>query len=309
MGRTLLGIALTGLLLACGGDSPEPLAPVEDPLDWVDPRIGSGGFGFAYGSSFVGASAPHGLVKLGPDTSGEFSDINFLHYSGYWADDDTILSFTHMHLHGTGLSDYGILAVMPTHEFDPQKTRVTSYAATFDKQTEVATPGFYGVTLDSGIEVELAASTRAGAHRYQSGSADQPLFLVIDLGKALQGNDVDDGEVSIDAETGIIRGRLRSHGAMTGNYGGHDLFFELHVRQPIANHWTWADGPAEAGLGSALGSKVGVAIEIDGQVAELRVGLSLVSAEGAAANLEAEMPAFDFDAAVTRTAEAWRELL
>ena len=48
---------------------------------------------------------PHGLVKLGPDTSGPFGTINFLHYSGYFAGDDRIRGFSHLHLHGAGATD------------------------------------------------------------------------------------------------------------------------------------------------------------------------------------------------------------
>ena len=94
------------LVIACGGDDAPapPLPEVTDPLPLVDPTIGTGGLGFGYGSSFVGAAVPHGLVKLGPDTSGDFGTVAFQHFSGYFFDDDTIEQFTHLHLHGAGAS-------------------------------------------------------------------------------------------------------------------------------------------------------------------------------------------------------------
>jgi putative alpha-1,2-mannosidase len=102
--------ALFVLVAACG-DNAEPIAPeVTDPVAFVDPRIGTGGLGFAHGSCFVGAAMPHGLVKLGPDTSGPFGTVNFLHYSGYFAEDDKIQGFSHVHLHGAGATDYGVLS-------------------------------------------------------------------------------------------------------------------------------------------------------------------------------------------------------
>src|SRR5262245_9283572 len=86
----------------CGGaGEPPPLPLVDDPVPYVDPFIGSGGFGFGFGSAFPGAAAPHGLVKVGPDTKGRLGTINFQHYSGYWHEDDTIQGFSHLHLHGT----------------------------------------------------------------------------------------------------------------------------------------------------------------------------------------------------------------
>jgi hypothetical protein len=112
----------------------EPVFVVADPLAYADPRIGSGGFGYAHGSAFPGAAAPFGLAKVGPDTRGtEFDTINFLHYSGYWAEDDYIQGFSHLHLHGTGATDYGILGVMPLDVFDASKTTQKGYESHFEK--------------------------------------------------------------------------------------------------------------------------------------------------------------------------------
>src|SRR5215470_18675126 len=149
---------LCGLLVgACGGDGAPPIAPeVTDAVAYVDPTIGSGGLGFGYGSCFVGAAAPHGLVKLGPDTNGAFGTSNFQHYSGYFSDDDKIQGFSHVHLHGAGASDYGVLSVMPVVAFDPAKQSVVDYETRFAKANEHAAAGRYEVTLANGIGVVLA---------------------------------------------------------------------------------------------------------------------------------------------------------
>src|SRR5688572_24031875 len=101
-GHRLVLALMLAAVAACGGDDGggPPLPEVTDPLEHVDPTIGTGGLGFGYGSCFVGAAVPHGLVKLAPDTKGPFGTINFQHYSGYWAGDDIIQAFTHLHLHG-----------------------------------------------------------------------------------------------------------------------------------------------------------------------------------------------------------------
>src|SRR5882672_72745 len=144
--------ALIAIVAACGDNrAPPPLPEVTDATTWVDPRIGTGGLGFAYGSCFVGAAAPHGLAKPGPDTNGAFGTINFQHYSGYFADDDRIQGFSSVHLHGTGATDYGVLSVMPTLAFDPDKRSVVDYEAAFAKPDEHVAPGYYGVTLASSI--------------------------------------------------------------------------------------------------------------------------------------------------------------
>src|SRR5678815_5320081 len=94
-------------------------------------------------ASPLGAAAPSGLAKVGPDTDGPFGTIAFLHYSGYWYGDDTIQGFSHVHLHGTGLPDYGVLALMPTDgPIDDSRTTAEGYGSRFAKQSEHAAPGY-----------------------------------------------------------------------------------------------------------------------------------------------------------------------
>ena len=71
---------------------------------------------------------------------------------------------------------------------------------------------------------------------------------------------------------------------MSDGYGGNRVFFELRTNRAYSVTQTSADGHVTL-LSFAPGAPV-----------ELLVGLSLVSAEGATANLAAEMPGFDFDA-------------
>jgi predicted alpha-1,2-mannosidase len=288
---------------ACGGGGDEPLPEVTDPIPWIDPRIGTGGLGFAYGSSFVGAAVPHGLAKIGPDTNGPLGTTVFQHYSGYWAGDDRVQAFTHLHLHGAGLADYGVLAVMPTPAFDPARTSAAAYELRFSG--EVARPGWYTTVLDGGITVDLAATLHGAAERFAF-SGDAGGWIVIDLAKKLDA-DVDNGELVVDAANQLVTGRLHQRGTMSGNYGGYDLYFAIRTRAAWAEHQVWADGPATPG-DTATGTAVGAALHFTGaEPVELHVGLSLVSGAGALANLDAELPAWDFAATATAAQAAWRE--
>src|SRR5947207_5908018 len=115
MRHALLSLAVVAVS-GCGQSEMSP-APVENQVI-ANPFIGSGGFGYAFGSAFPGALSPNGLCKVGPDTSGpQWGTTSFLHYTGYWYSDDTIQGFSHLHLHGTGAQDYSVLTVMPTDAF------------------------------------------------------------------------------------------------------------------------------------------------------------------------------------------------
>lgn len=286
------GIVLFALALAaCGDDAPDPPLPeVEDPLPLIDPTIGSGGIGFGYGSAFVGATVPHGLVKLGPDTNGEFGTIGFQHFSGYWYGDDRIQGFSHLHLHGAGATDYGVLSVMPTLDFDPSMTSVVDYEARFAKEDELARPGVYTVTLDSGIEVNLIATAHGAYHYYRLGA---PGSIVIDLAKTLSGGEITAPVIQLDPALRTITGQFHHVGGMSSGFGGYDVYFVIESLLPWSDDDVWATG-------AALHFPDDVPVT-------LKIGISLVSAAGAQANLDAELPEWDIAAALHAAEDAWRD--
>jgi predicted alpha-1,2-mannosidase len=302
-------VLLSVTLIACGGGGDDPLPPVTDPIPYADPTIGSGGFGFAYGSAFPGAAAPHGLAKVGPDTSGEFGTLGFQHFSGYFYDDDTIQGFSHVHLHGTGATDYGVLTFMPTDApvTATAQTLPAGYQSTFAKETEVATPGYYAATLDrGGIVAEMTATAHAAHHRYTGAP-----HVILDLAKHLSGGEIPDAELTLIPAERRITGRLRHIGGMSGGFGGYDLWFDAVTLQDWTGQVVWSDalGAPQDGT-AASGTGVGAALSFAaGAPVELQVGISLVSADGARANRETELGDRDFDATRAATEEAWRDLL
>jgi len=308
-----LSLGATGCTLEPLEEPEAPADPVEDPLAYADPRVGSGGFGYANGSAFPGAAAPFGLAKVGPDTRGPFDTINFLHYSGYWAGDDQVRMFSHMHLHGTGATDYGIIGVMPIDAFEASRFTAPGYESHFDKATEEASPGYYAVTLDRGsIRSELTATPHSAHHRhtYPAGAAEG--HLVINLDHHLEGGEVTLAEITLDPASQSIKGMLHHMGGMSKGFGGYDVFFDARTRAPWKAANVWANGEAPANGTTATGTGVGAALSFDlagGAPIEFQIGLSFVSLENATENRESELPAWDFDKTRDETASSWRNLL
>jgi len=274
--------------------------------------IGSGGLGYGVGSAFPGAAAPQGMAKVGPETSGPYGTTSFLHCSGYWYGDDTILGFSHLHLHGAGDQDYGVLGVMATDAWDDSRTTETGYASPFDKSTESATPGEYQVTLTRGsIRAEITATPHAGHHRYTYPPSATAGHVIVDLDHHLSGT-VATESVTLAPETSSLTGSFRSIGGMSGGFGGSMVYFAAQTNRPWSNALVWSQGIAPAVGTSAAGVGVGVDLDFDltgdagaaGPI-ELQVGLSLVSVAEAQANLAAEMPTFAFDAEAAATAASW----
>ena len=97
-----------------------PVFAQRDPTRYVDPFIGTAG----HGHNFPGAIVPFGMVQLSPDTRLTGWDG----CSGYHYSDSIIYGFSHTHLSGTGISDYGDILLMPTIGGSPDdyKSRVST---------------------------------------------------------------------------------------------------------------------------------------------------------------------------------------
>ena len=166
------------LILSCNNKMTKP-------IDYVNPFIGTGGHGHTY----PGVSLPFGMVQLSPDTRLEGWDG----CGGYHFSDSIIYGFSHTHLSGTGIPDYGDILLMPT----TGKLKLTNgvlkskesnkainemgYGSRFSHENEIAKPGYYQVLLDDyNINVELTASLRAGIHKY-SFNSDDKANVILDL--------------------------------------------------------------------------------------------------------------------------------
>lgn len=176
MKKTAFLLIISVLLLACNKQTPPPTAEKDKLLiSYVDPFIGTGGHGHTY----PGATMPFGMMQLSPDTRLEGWDG----CSGYHYSDSYIYGFSHTHLSGTGVSDYGDVLLMPTNEmvFHNGADGKKGYRAHFSHENETASPGYYRVKLDTtNIEVELTVTPRAGMHKYVYPTANDQ-WLILDL--------------------------------------------------------------------------------------------------------------------------------
>lgn len=254
----------------------------------VNPFIGTGG----HGHTFPGATVPFGMVQLSPDTriDGSWDGCGGYHYS-----DSTIYGFSHTHLNGVGVSDYGDIMLMPTMgepSFDNK-----SYSSTFSHQHEKASAGYYRVKLDRhNIDVRLTTSTRVGFHEYTFNEKGQA-NIILDLNhrdKLLQ------GEVRIinSRTVEILR---RSEAWARDQY----VFARIEFNQPMTINKVKANGKNEpdfySGTELALSFSKPVA---KGEKIWVKVALSPTSHEGAALNLT-EIKHWDFERTIKDAVVLW----
>lgn len=137
-----------------------------DLLKYVDPFIGTGGHGHTY----PGATVPFGMVQLSPDNGTQGWDW----CSGYHYSDLKIEGFSHTHLSGTGVGDWCDISVMPSLAPVPDTT--THFRTSYQHKNEKASPGYYAVTLDNGIQASFTATERCGFHNYRFPKGSSPVL-------------------------------------------------------------------------------------------------------------------------------------
>lgn len=291
---SFLPVAALVLAGACG----TPATSGEESLTrWVDPKIGTGG----HGHVFVGANVPFGMVQLGPTSIPQDWDW----CSGYHQSDSTVIGFSHTHLSGTGIGDLFDVTVMPVVgevtyargvEEDPQ-SGLWSYA---DRMKEVVRPGYYSVPLTRyGVTAEMTATPRVGFHRYAFPTSDEAA-LVFDLENGgCWDKATDTGFILSDDSTRLSGWRYSSGWAKD-----QKVWFVAEFSEPVKGI-TFLQPGETTGAGTAARYARVDFNTTEGEPLLVKVALSPVSAEGAAANLEAELPGWDFDATAAAATAAW----
>lgn len=296
--------------------SPEQTSPVPElrqgPLvDYVNPFIGTGGTGFGVGSSYPGAAAPFGMVKISPDTGSKERGLGFALCAGYAYSNTEILGFSHIHVHGTGVPDYGNLLFVPvTGDITEERIQEKGYRSPFRHETETAKPGYYSVTLDRWkVKAELTATVRTAHHRYTYPADTDKRQVLIRLDHALPGGDVTDAEVTVKNNQ-EVEGWLLSKGGLSKRHDGFKLYFVIRSKAPFESG-TWNDGKLLPKETQQKGAKIGVWLTFPkgGEAVELQTGISFVSIEGARKNLQAEQKGWDFDGTRKATSDEWEKQL
>lgn len=293
----LLSVAVMGLATSCQ-QKPES-QPLADEVQYVDPFIGTG----FHGHTFPGATRPYAMVQLSPDTHIMGWDAS----SGYHYDDQQIYGFSHTHLSGTGIGDLGDILLLPFSGGDSIKP-----VATFKKETEKATPGYYAVRLENlGVNVELTSTDRVGFHRY---TFDNPKDrrVMLDLGHVLQPNW---GHKLVSNDYQLVNDSTVEGTYKTQGWAHfHSVSYRVTFSEPMTKIYQYIDGKMRSDslflkLHSDKDLKFHYRFKESDKPLLVKVALSPVDVEGAEKNMEAELPGWDFDQVRAESADIWNKAL
>ena len=308
--------------------------PAKDPVDYIDPFIGTGHMG----KDFPGATAPFSMVKVSPDNGGGIS----YHYS-----DKAIQGFSFTHLGGADGGELGNVLVAATT--GPLQTYAgqggkpgAGYHSSIAKETEKATAGYYAVTLsDYQIHAEATAAPHSGILRFTF-PANTQSRIQVDLAHRNGGTSLHQTMKVVDDHT--IEGQI-DYTHAEGGWGpgegcNYTAYYHVEFSKPFAKSGAWsATLPAEwndpsfkvsrtnnnnsAAFIEACknaevipdckakeGTHIGFYTEFptkSGETVLVKAGISFVSVAGARANLAAEIPDWDFDKVHQAARDAWAQ--
>ncbi len=315
---------------------------LKEPVDYVDPLIGSVARTKYYGRTIPGVSLPFSLVKLSPDTY-TGGDIG----SGYSYEHNTLEGFSFVHMSGVGwFGEFGNLLVTPTNgPFHPNRGSVeqpeTGYRSSFSHDTEVAEAGYYAVVMDDyNIEVELTASQRSGMLRFTF-PEDTSNRIQIDLARRIGGTSLKQYIRVVDDQT--IEGWMycAPEGGGWGNGKPKEVKYTFYFcgkfSKPFDSYGIWSALIPDSQSrkvedivteeyqelirqskiyedkrdmeGKHLGFYANYPDLLAGEQILFKAGVSFVDMEGARKNLEAEVDHWDFDRERQDALQAWSSAL
>lgn len=272
--------------------------------DSVNVFIGTGG----HGHTFPGATLPHGMVQLSPDTRLFGWDA----CSGYYYDDTSIMGFTHTHLSGTGIGDYGDILFMPVVGEKPliagtAENPDEGYRSRFSHEQESARPGYYQVLLqDDSINVELTATLRAGLHRYTYPKASDAR-LIVDMEPTIHGHQHPVTQIRVVNDS-TIAGMKYTVGWAKRHYVYFYAVFSSPFDYKLYSGTEYQSDSTSVTVNTAKAVISFRNLPADGRVLA-KVGISSVDEEGARLNVEAEIPNWDFEGVMKQANTTWNEAL
>jgi predicted alpha-1,2-mannosidase len=317
-----------------------------EPVDWVNPLIGaSTSQKLGEGKTFPGPTTPFGLVQLSPDTITGGDNAPGYSYEHTTIEG---FSFTHMSGVGW-YGDFGNLLTMATTgslRFAAGRPLLPDegWRSQFSHSTEVAQAGYYAVTLARyKIRAELSAAPRAGILRFTFPQSTDS-HILLDLSRRIGGTSTrqyvrvvgkdamegwvhctprdggwgnGDGQVDYTlyfrmefstpldefgvASIDLPEGRLQGPSGLVGDYFSTDDFYDRVKNGRVTRNFTEQEG-RHLVFFTQFPTR-------ENQQVLTKTGISYVSMEGARANLNQDIPDWNFERVRMGARSSWNKAL
>lgn len=259
------------------------------------------------GNTFVGATLPFGMVKVGPDMQnfdGQPSKYGYM--TG-----GRVLGFSHLHLSGAA-GKYGNLLVAPTTgTLDPSD--ISS-----PRTDESNHPGYFAATLTRyQVRAELTSSRRVALHRYTY-PASNDSHLTLNLDHCLNKGSGWEDQRFLGGQIHILSDHsAEGVGRYTGgwNQGGeYQVYFYLLLDTVSIHQTIWRGKALSRSRDAEVDSDEPFGLSFDfpthaGQAVQAKVAISFLSTEDARKSMEQELPGWNFEATRQAADQVWEKAL
>ncbi|KAF8200506.1 glycosyl hydrolase family 92-domain-containing protein [Mycena galopus ATCC 62051] len=206
-----------------------------DPAQFVNPFIGTQNGGHV----FPGATLPWGSVKAGADSrSGD-------NQAGFVSDGSPITGISQLHDDGTGGSaSLGQFALLPLTSTECANNDLTK--CTLDRKARAlghgdpaASPGYFSVPLDNGVQAEVTVTQHTALHRFTYPPGTEEMLLLLDVTNDLAVRYQGDGRVSVTSfkpsNNGPSGTRITGTGRWIPSFGQktYQVYFCFDAPQPF----------------------------------------------------------------------------
>jgi len=300
-------------------------------LKYVDPFIGTENGGH----TFVGATIPYGMVKLGPDYGEKQSNSGY--YEPFYlqrtnnpnvnrdstlreSENKKIQGFSHTHVSGTGGGPkYGNILIKPT--IGDINKLILNYSSKKIDLSESVSPGYYSVQFEGKmhdtIKVELTASHKVGFHKYSFSKTDKA-FVLIDVSSFL-GKYHCCGENQTLVNSGIKfidSQNIAGYSTIKGGWNkgeAYTVYFYTTIDRPSQEIGLWKNdylykSTFEQIDTSASGAYLNYNTLVN-QTIKIKIGISYISIQKAKENLNNEIPDWNFEKVKFTAGNKWEKAL
>lgn len=298
-------------------------------VQFVKPIIGTERMGHVY----PGATAPFGMVQLSPDTdtipyavNGKYNPDVYKYCAGYQYSDKTIVGFSHTHFSGTGHSDLGDFQIMPTVgklQLNPgtDDKPLSGFRSPFSHKNEVVEAGYYKVKLDDpNVLAELTATTRVGMHQYTFPKTNDA-HIILDLMAGIYNYE----DKNVWTYVRVVNDTLITGYKQTNGWARtRTVYFAMSFSKPFKGYGQknfdnkqvyrgfWRKFNQDQNFPEIAGKKIRMFFDFDTEVNEkikIKFALSPVSQKNAIANMQNEIPHWNFEKVKQQTQENWNNEL
>lgn len=251
------------------------------------------------GNTNPGAVMPWGMASISPFNTLDTLTVKW-NGSPYLYDQKYLSGFTNVNMSGTGCPDLGTVTLMPT-------TGVLSLHQphnTSPYSNEVASPGYYAVTLDKfNVNAELSATKRSTISRYRFPKGSSNILLNMGIGLTRK-----EGAVLERISDTEVQG-FKTIGDFCALTSVQTLYFYAKISKSPKESGLW-DGHRKFPdfQREMAGANIGAYFTFDTRENEeisIIVGVSYVSAENAKLNADTEQVDFDLDGVREAAKKAW----